>query len=170
MTHNHPKENITYDDRSFLPLRKLEYLDISGSCLTRHKFRFPNNLKILKIQRCDVSYPNFSNIVKLEELHASDCNLNDFPLLHKQAPLKYLDLRRNNLVKFRVENIASFCELKQLRLEMKEGDGLQQTKSYCQCVAVDSWLTNSGIEHDRLNCTRKEKSKFKRLVLFYIFF
>lgn len=160
MTHYRDR-NITYDENSFYPLEKLEYLDISGSCISnvKHRFRFPNNIKILKMERCDMLHPNFSNIHVLEELHAARCNMSEFPAFNRLAPLKYLDLRHNSLAKFQIEALAPFCLLRRLRLEMNEGEGLQHIKGYCQCMAIDSWLTSTGIEHDRLNCSRKEKSE-----------
>ncbi|XP_065226922.1 uncharacterized protein LOC135850116 isoform X1 [Planococcus citri] len=151
--------NITYDDKSFTGLRKLEYLDISHSCIVRHKFRFPSSLKTLKMERCELNSLNFSHMRGLEELHAASCNLDDLPLIHKQSPLKFLDLRRNNLAKLRVETIAQFCQLKQFHLEIPDGEGLQNPKTYCQCILIESWLNNTGVRHEHLNCTKRSENK-----------
>ncbi|XP_065226923.1 lumican-like isoform X2 [Planococcus citri] len=153
--------NITYDDKSFTGLRKLEYLDISHSCIVRHKFRFPSSLKTLKMERCELNSLNFSHMRGLEELHAASCNLDDLPLIHKQSPLKFLDLRRNNLAKLRVETIAQFCQLKQFHLEIPDGEGLQNPKTYCQCILIESWLNNTGVRHEHLNCTKRSESNMK---------
>ncbi|XP_033138391.1 receptor like protein 27 isoform X1 [Brassica rapa] len=111
----------------FLPLKSLEYLDLSGNTLSRlntsstdhalpklvelklsycNIFEFPKFLMTLQsLEYLDLSWNNllrlntssYHALTKLIELNLSNCSISEFPNLSKTLNLQHLDISNNRL-------------------------------------------------------------------------
>lgn len=152
-------KDFAYAADSFLPLYKLEYLDLSESCHS-NDFHLPNRIRILKIEDCHTTI-EVVGLTGLEEFYAAGNAWKNCPRFHPLAPLRYADLRQNNFFQFEVERIAPLCYLSTLRTDRyipqeKIPRGEHNVTTYCACMALESWLTTTEVLHDPLNCTLPE--------------
>lgn len=150
---------------SFYDLPLLETLDISHSPLHisgAAKFQWPKNLKLLRLNGIhNVSF-DFSELRQLEILVAINCNKDLFPLFHPKAPLTFVDLRENKISNIVVEDVAKYCLLGNLIINMLLYDftKLNQVVQkppyddfHCMCLRLKAWAQMKDIYGlDYLEC------------------
>lgn len=153
-----------------MPLRKIESMDMSGTCFTNEtdvNYNLPSGIKIFKIENCkNLRKINLTTISALEQFHGKGCRFHIFPIFNTTAPVNYIDMRLSDLQEMEFVDIAPFCQLKELKLEIKDHRGIQAEKRYCQCTKIQEWLKNNEIKYNPLNCT---KPRSKHLVLLFCY-
>lgn len=140
----------------FLPLTKLQYLDISSGCFSDKKaFNyevFPPSLKVLKVSVCDLYQLDFRYLIHLEEFYARGNNLDNVPLFDDKAPLRVLDLSINALFYLSPLEFARFCTLREVIIDTVPGHGLTRPKSYCNCTMFNAWFPKTLIKFTPIPC------------------
>lgn len=148
---------IVHSEKIFVTLTKLESLDMCNSVFAIHPvFIWPLPLKKLFVNALLLDKLNLSQLSRLTELHAADNDMPDFPTLHRDAPITYMDLNGNPLSNVMAEDLAPFCRLSYVGLQASPHGGLIQASNYCKCKRLERWMTDYHIEGTP-TCTKPSK-------------
>ncbi|XP_065217316.1 uncharacterized protein LOC135843377 [Planococcus citri] len=126
-------------------LRRLEIND-TGLNTQRHIWKLPASLKHLKLVNQDYTKYDLRRCTELEVLDFSNNRLFEMPLLSRPSPpLKELDLSKNPLYEFTVEDIAPLCDLRKLNVDYS---GMGSRHRNCECLRLKEWVSFLKAETD----------------------
>lgn len=160
------KTSSFVDNYLFRPLVKLENLDVSGIRFKGSKITFfwPPNLKKLNIRDTEIKDLNCADLTKLETVDASmNVDMLIFPQFNVRAPLHSVNLDGNLMNALDVEQLAQYCNIKNLGLNVVPQSELLNPAKYCDCTRLNLWMSQFAIRTNSLKCTIKGK-KFDKLV------
>lgn len=146
------------DNYLFRPLTKLEEIDISG---TKFKpaavFFWPPNIKILNVGNTGKDDVNAADLIYLEIVDARDNKMNQFPHFNLRSPLHTVNLDGNMLNALTAEQLAPYCQIKNLSINVPSDSDLLTPPKYCDCLRLNLWVVEFGITANTLECQAKSK-------------
>lgn len=161
-------KQIHYDSKVFVSLKNLETLDISESAFNiwSKEIIWPTSLKSLSVAALPEAKflgLNLSTLNQLEYLNASNNQIEDFPILHPEAPVYWIDLFDNPLNNVTAEHLAPYCLLRWFRIRVQKGEFNDLVHS-CQCRRVEQWMIMHHISgFDGFSCTKPRMCVFTYL-------
>lgn len=140
----------------FAPLTEIDTLDMSGVLIHFDDFFIlPLTLTRFCINYSNLTSLDVSYLDQLSTLSVAHNQLTSFPKVYLTAPLLFVDLRFNPMNELTYEDVAPFCELMSLSLQLPSTSSLISPKRFQQCCMLANWAVAHNISDttEGLKCT-----------------